>query len=320
MEKVLFIDPALAPFVDRFAERLPAGLDIDIVADFSDADLASRAADATIFVDARRRIDDAVLAMAPNLRYIQFIGVGFDPVDRDAAASAGVAVAYCPGVNRTGTAEHTVMLMLALLKRLPLTEPMTRDGRFAPGDIIATGIDDLADATIGLVGLGHIGSAVAERVAPFGPTILYHTRQPVADAERRLGASHVPFEELLRRSTILSLHVPLSAKTHHLIGATELAAMPRGSYLVNAGRGGLVDEAALREAITSGHLAGAGLDVVEGEIDGINPFADLPQVIVTPHVGGGSRNSMNNVVERCTDNINRYLGGEPLQDLLPEAP
>lgn len=320
MEKVLFIDPALAPFVDRFAERLPAGLDIDIVADFSDADLAGRAADATIFVDARRRIDDATLAMAPNLRYIQFIGVGFDPVDRGAAASAGVAVAYCPGVNRNGTAEHTVMLMLALLKRLPLTETMTRDGRFAPGDIIATGIDDLADATVGLVGLGHIGSAVAERLAPFGPTILYHTRQPVADAERRLGASHVPFEELLRRSTILSLHVPLSAKTHHLIGATELAAMPRGSYLVNAGRGGLVDEAALREAITSGHLAGAGLDVVEVEIDGINPFADLPQVIVTPHVGGGSRNSMNNVVERCTDNINRYLGGEPLQDLLPEAP
>jgi glycerate dehydrogenase len=128
----------------------------------------------------------------------------------------------------------------------------------------------------------------------------------------------MPFKELLRRSTIVSLHVPLSATTHHLIGATELASMPRGSYLVNAGRGGLVDEAALRDSITSGPLAGAGLDVVEGEIDGINPFADLPQVIVTPHVGGGSRNSLRNVVERCTDNIARYLAGEPLQDLLPE--
>jgi phosphoglycerate dehydrogenase-like enzyme len=317
MDKVLVIDPALAPFVDRLAASLPQSITIDIVDDFSDEDLARRAADATIFIDARRRIDGSTLAMAPNLRFIQFMGVGFDPVDRAAAASAGVAVAYMPGVNRIGAAEHTVMLMLALLKRVALTEAMTRAGRFVPGDIIVAGIDDLADATVGLLGLGQIGSAVAERLAPFGTTIVYHTRQPVADAERRLGASHVSFEELLRRSTILSLHLPLSAETHHLIGATELASMPPGSYLVNVGRGGLVDEAALREAITSGHLAGAGLDVVEGEIEGINPFADLPQVIVSPHVAGGSGNSMRNVVERCTDNINRYLAGEPLRDLLP---
>jgi phosphoglycerate dehydrogenase-like enzyme len=126
--------------------------------------------------------------------------------------------------------------------------------------------------------------------------------------------------ELLRVSTILTLHVPLTAETHNLIGAAELAAMPAGSWLVNCGRGGLVDEVALREAIVSGHLSGAGLDVLEHETDGVNPFADLPAVIVTPHVGGGSRNSMAGVVERSTANIRRLIAGEPLRDVvLPRA-
>jgi phosphoglycerate dehydrogenase-like enzyme len=108
--------------------------------------------------------------------------------------------------------------------------------------------------------------------------------------------------------------VPLSNETHGLIGARELGLMQPGSWLINAGRGGLVDEAALRSAIESGHLAGAALDVIEHEIDGRNPFADLPQVIVTPHLGGGSRNSMAGVVERCAANIERMLAGEPLVD------
>jgi phosphoglycerate dehydrogenase-like enzyme len=139
----------------------------------------------------------------------------------------------------------------------------------------------------------------------------------VPDVEVRFGAQRLPFEDLLQRSNILTLHVPLLPETHHLIGAAQIAAMPRGSYLVNAGRGGLVDEAALRDAIASGHLAGAGLDVLERETDGVNPFADIPEVIVTPHVGGGSRNSMNGVVERSTANIRRFLAGEPVLDQVP---
>ncbi len=123
--------------------------------------------------------------------------------------------------------------------------------------------------------------------------------------------------ELLHASNIVSLHVPLTAETHYLIGEAEIAAMPPGSYLINIGRGGLVDEAALRSAIISGHLAGAGVDVLEREFDGVNPFADLPEVIVTPHLGGGSRNSMSGVVERSTANIRRFLAGEPPHDLVP---
>ena len=180
------------------------------------------------------------------------------------------------------------MLMLALVKRLPASEPSTCAGRFSPGDVIPLGIDDLADATVGIVGMGQIGRTVAERVAAFGSRIVYHSRHPVPEVEDRFGARRMELPELLAVSTILTLHVPLMAETHNLIGAAELATMPVGSYLVNCGRGGLVDKVALREAIVSGHLAGAGLDVLEHETDGVNPFADLPAVIVTPHVGGGA--------------------------------
>ena len=315
MVKVLLIDPALATVRDRFAERLPADVEVAVVADFSDEEFRRQASDATILVNARRPVDALALAMAPDTKFIQMIGAGVDPIDRAAVEAAGITVAYNPGVNASGAAEHTIMLMLALLKRLPSTERATRAGRFAPGEIIATGIDDLADATVGLVGMGHIGRAVAARLAPFGSRVVYHARRPVPAVDG-IAAGPLPLPELLATCNIVSLHIPLTPEAHHLIGEREIASMPRGSYLVNAGRGGLIDEVALRAAITSGHLAGAGIDVLEHETDGVNPFADLPGVIVTPHLGGGSRNSMSGVVERCTANIRRFLAGEPVFDIM----
>jgi len=317
--QVLLVDPALRPLTGRFAERLPADVAVAGVSTFELDELRQLAPRAVVFVNARRRIDRETIASAPALRLVQMIGVGTDPLDLDALAEAGVAAAYNPGVNRTGAAEHTIMLMLALIKRLPASDRSTREGRFLPGEIIARGIDDLADATVGIVGMGHIGQAVAERLMPFGSRILYHARRRVPDIEARFGAEWLPLDQLLRRSTILTLHVPLSPATHHLIGAAELSLMLRGAWLVNAGRGGLVDEAALRDAIERGDLAGAALDVLEHETDGRNPFADLPDVIVTPHLGGGSRNSMAAVVERCAANITRLLAGEPLVDLIDRA-
>lgn len=317
MVKVLLVDPALAALADRFASALPDDVNVVAVADFSDEEFRRLAVDATVLVNARRPIDAATLAMAPAVRFIQMIGAGTDPLDRSALAEAGVVAAYNPGVNRTGAAEHAIMLMLALIKRLPASDQATRAGRFAPAEIISRGIDDLADATVGIIGMGQIGQAVAERLVPFGARIVYHSNRSMPDVEARFGAERLPFEDVLRRSNILTLHVPLTPETHHLIGRAEIAVMPRGSYLINAGRGGLVDEIALRSAVASGHLAGAGLDVLEHETDGANPFADVPEVIVTPHLGGGSRNSMNGVVERSTANIRRFLAGEAVLDELP---
>src|SRR6478735_548822 len=320
MDKVLLVDPALAGLAERFRERLPVDVEVAAVSSFDDAEFARLGADATVLVNARRPIGAAQLGAARSVRLIQAIGVGIDAVDLEAAAAAGVIVAYNPGVNRIGAAEHAVMLMLALVKRLPASERSTRAGRFSPADVIPLGIDDLADATVGIVGMGQIGRTVAERVAAFGSRIAYHSRRPVPEVEERFGARRLDLPELIRVSTILTLHVPLTSETHNLIGAAEMAAMPAGSYLVNCGRGGLVDEGALREAIVSGHLAGAGVDVLERETDGVNPFADLPEVIVTPHIGGGSRNSMAGVVERSSANIRRLIAGEPLHDVvLPVA-
>src|SRR6266576_1883629 len=145
MVTVLLADPALAALADRFAERLPADVSVVAVTGFSDDEFPRLAADATVLVNARRPIDTATLAMAPAVLFVQMIGVGTDTLYRAALADAEVVAAFNPGVNRSGAAEHTIMLMLALIKRLPASEKATRAGRFAPGEIIAGGIDDLAD-------------------------------------------------------------------------------------------------------------------------------------------------------------------------------
>lgn len=318
MPKVLLTDPALEIMVGPLHTLLPSGVEFAAVTGFGDEEFARLAADADVLVNARRRIDAATLDMAPRVGFVQLVGIGFDTVDLAAAAAAGVAVAYNPGVNAVGVAEQTLMLMLALIKRLPLSDHVTRAGRFATAELIGAGIDDLAGATVGLVGLGDVGQAVAERLVPFGARIVYNTRQRRGDAlEARLGATWLPLPDLLRSSHIVSLHLPLTAATHHLIGDAELASMPAGAFLVNTGRGGLVDEAALRRAIERGHLAGAALDVLEQETAGGNPFADLPMVIVTPHVGGGSHGSFARMTERSAANIRRFLAGESPRDLVP---
>jgi phosphoglycerate dehydrogenase-like enzyme len=210
------------------------------------------------------------------------------------------------------------MLMLTLVKRLPQSEQSSRAGQFATAELIGAGIDDLAGATVGLIGMGDIGTAVAERLIPFGPRILYSTRRRrQSDEETQLGATWLPLADLLRQSAIVSLHLPLTPETYHLLGEDELAAMPKGSYLVNTARGGLVDEAALRRAVVRDHLGGAALDVLEHETDGRNPFADLPAVIVTPHLAGGSRGSVARMVERSAANIRRFLASEPVRDVIP---
>ncbi len=318
MSKVLLVDPARAVAEDRFRQLLPGSVEIAATTGFDDDEFASLAVDADILVNARRRIDAAMLAMAPRVRFVQLIGIGYDTVDVAAVASAGITVAYNPGVNAVGVAEQTLMLMLALVKRLPQSEHSSRAGQFATAELIGAGIDDLSGATVGLIGLGDIGTAVAERLIPFGPRIVYTTRRRRPPGEEiRLGVTWLSLPDLLRESNVVSLHLPLTPETYHLLGNDELAAMPKGAYLINTARGGLVDEAALRRTIVGEHLRGAALDVLEHETDGRNPFADLPAVIVTPHLGGGSRASVGRMVERSAANIGRLLAGEPVQDVIP---
>jgi phosphoglycerate dehydrogenase-like enzyme len=172
---------------------------------------------------------------------------------------------------------------------------------------------DLAKTTVGLVGFGSIGRAVAHRLAHFESRLLSTTRHPVDPAtEQQFGVQYAPLDDLLALSTIVSLHLPLTGSTRGLIGEAELAKMPKGAFLINTSRGEVIDEAALHSAIESGKLGVAGLDVLSNEGPGGNPFTDLPQVIVTPHMAGGSRAGVEQAIQMAVTNIARYLRGELL--------
>ncbi len=318
MSKILCTDP-LPPALANTCRRLaPEGVAFEAVPTWDEEDYARLAADADALLVIHRQIDARLLALAPRARLIQRSGVGYENIDLEAAAAAGVPVAYTPGANAGAVAEHAIMLMLVLIKRFLTAEQATRDGRWPQMELAQAGLGELAGEAVGLVGLGHIGRAVAERLVAFGSCIAYHARHRVAAAiETRCQATYMPLPELLASSQIVSLHLPLTEATYHLIGEEQLALMPRGSILINVSRGGLVDEAALRHAIESGHLAGAGLDTVEREGEGGNPFTDLPQVVVTPHVAGPTRRGIQLTLQRCFANINRVLMGEPPLDLVP---
>lgn len=318
MSRILLIDPLPLPLVERMRPMFPAGTNLDVVSSLSEEDLARHAADADILLVIHRKVDAHILSILPHVRFIQRVGVGYDNLDLEALQAAGVVAAYTPGANAVAVAEHTILLMLALLKRFPAAESATRQGGWPTMELFQAGIGDLANSTVGLVGFGSIGQAVAKRLAPFESHLLYTARYAVDSAtEQQFGVRYVSLDDLLASSTIVSLHVPLTEATRRLIGETELAKMQAGAFLVNTSRGEVIDEAALHHAIESGKLGGAALDVLSNENPGGNPFADLSQVIVTPHIAGGSRAAVERAIQMALANIARYLRGEPAHDLVP---
>ena len=185
MPTILIIEPFPPALVESIRAALPPGLTLDVVASLDLADFARRAAAAEILLVGHRRIDTALLALAPRVRFIQRLGAGYDNIDVVAVAARGIPVAYTPSANAAAVAEQTIALMLALLKRLVPAVEATRANRWTFGDLTTAGLADLADATVGLVGLGQIGRAVAARLAPFGPRLLYTQRRRL-DADMAL--------------------------------------------------------------------------------------------------------------------------------------
>jgi phosphoglycerate dehydrogenase-like enzyme len=309
--KVVLTEPVPAPRADRLRAIFPSGIDFDVVVGSSEADFAAVAADAEVLLVGHRFIGRRELELAPRVRLIQRAGAGYDNLDLNALRARGIAAAYAPGINAGPLAEHTVLLILALLKRFVEAETATRNHRWPATELSERGLGDLAGATVGLVGFGLTGRAMAERLAGFGVSVRYHARHRAdPEVERTLHASYLPLTELLEWASIVSLHVPLTSETRHLMSNAEFARMRPESLLINTSRGEVVDEQALRAALESGHLAGAGLDVLESESNK-NPFADLGQVVVTPHIAGRSRKSAAAAMQIALANINRYLQGQP---------
>ncbi|GGM36343.1 phosphoglycerate dehydrogenase [Dactylosporangium sucinum] len=245
-----------------------------------------------------------VLRSAPDLCVIARVGVGTDSIDLAAASSRGVVVTTTPGANESVVADHTVALLLAAVRRVVENDASIRSGEWnRVGDLTPF---DLSGRTIGLVGLGTIGGEVARRLAGFDVEVLF-TDPAVATHG---AATRVPIDELLRRSDIVSLHVPLTGTNRHLIGRPELASLRRGAILVNTSRGGLVDEDALVDALRSGHLAAAALDVFEVEPPRDRRLAALPNVVLSPHIAGLSPGSIQEMTRRATRSVLRVLAGD----------
>ncbi len=274
-------------------------------------DLTERALAESDFIMTVAAVTDDMMKRAPRLRFIQKWGVGYDKIDVAAAERHGIHVAITAGANSATIAEHAVMLMLAVLRRVVLADRAMREGRWIPAELRPqTG--KLAGKTVGILGFGNIGRAVAWQLQGFGVKILYHDvrRSPEAAV---LNATYVGLDELLARSDVLTLHCPGGAANRHIINAKTLGRMKRGAVIVNAARGELVAENDLADALESGQISGAGLDVFE--VEPLGPQSRLrgfDNVVLTPHSAGSLMDDVAPMAEHCFANIQRFLRGEPI--------
>ncbi|MFZ0450610.1 MAG: D-glycerate dehydrogenase [Desulfatiglandaceae bacterium] len=263
------------------------------------------------------RVDVALMKEASGLRMIANFGVGFDNIDVGAASDRGILVSNTPDVLTDATADLTLTLMLAVARRVLEGDRMTRAGEFrfwAPMHFLG---QEVSGKTLGIIGLGRIGRAVARRAKGFHMEILYHSRRRLGSVhEKDLGVTYCELDKLLARSDFVSMHVPLTSVTHHLIGREELAMMRSSAYLINTSRGPVVDEEALLVALRDGVIAGAGLDVYEHEPDLTPGLAGLQNVLLLPHVGSATIETRTNMGLRAARNLMAGLRGERPPDCL----
>ena len=259
---------------------------------------------------------DRVMQAAPRLRVISRTGVGYDGIDVKAATARGIVVCNTPGVNRHAVAEWTFALMLACARKMHANLAEVRRGGWTRHEGM-----DLAGKTLGIVGLGMIGKEVAQRARAFEMRILAHEVSEDTQFAEAHGVAYVPLEQLLRESDFVTLHLFLNDRTRHLINAERLAWMKPTAFLVNTARGGIIDTTALVQALRAKRLAGAALDVVEGEpLAPESPLRELENVYLSPHVGGVTADARTRSGSMAAENLIRALKGErPLAVVNPEV-
>ena len=259
------------------------------------------------------RIDAALIESAPQLKVVANIAVGYNNIDLPACTARQIMVTNTPGVLDDSTADLAWTLMLGAARRVTEVERYIRDGEWKGWRLKQWLGIDVHHSTLGIVGMGRIGQAIARRAAGFDMRVLYHNRRRVAESiELELRTSWVTLEELLRQSDFVVLQVPYSPETHHLIGAAQLALMKPSAILINSTRGGVVDDAALIEALKNGTIRAAGLDVFENE-PMLNPgFLDLDNVVLTPHIGSSTEATRRAMAMTAAKNaVAALTGGHP---------
>ncbi len=254
-------------------------------------------------------IDAEVFDAAPKLRIVSQYAVGYDNIDVEEATKRGIYVTNTPGVLTETVADFTFALMLAVARRVVEADKYVREGRWkvAWHPLMMLG-SDVYGRTLGIVGMGRIGSAVARRAKGFGMRILYYDSVRREDLEKELGAEFVDLDRLLEESDYVSLHVPLTPETYHLIGEEQLRKMKPTAFLINTARGKVVDQKALYKALKEGWIAGAGLDVFEQEpIPPDDPLLKLDNVVLAPHAASASHETRSRMAEMVAENLIAFL-------------
>lgn len=306
------VDEEIFP-LDRLLERMPASWDVEVGIPTDDDGLRDALAGRGVaLVTSRVPLDRAVLADAADLQVVGKLGTGIDSVDVAAAEAHDITVTYTPGHNALSVAEHTLCLVLATLRRLTAARALVEDGRwrdeYEPGS-------RLSGSTVGIVGFGDVGKRVGTLLAGFDVDILVHDPYvPAIDAEL-VGGESVALDDLLAASDVVVVTAELTAETRGMIGERELESMDEDAILVNTARGPIVDEDALVDAVRSGTIGGAGLDVFEAEpLDADAPLLDLENVVVTPHVAAVTSEARAKTIDRLAENVTRLVAGDPLAD------
>jgi phosphoglycerate dehydrogenase-like enzyme len=320
MATKILLGPKLPESILDIARSLtPAGFELT-VADQGTPEFYEAAGEAEYYLGSPRAMGGEFFRSAPKLRLVQLTSAGYDRVDIEAARKAKVPVANNGGANAIAVSEHAIMLMLAVLKRLVWHHNNVVAGKWLVGGPAQTPVYELYGRTLGIVGLGNIGKKVARRAAAFDMTVQYYdVLRLTEDQEDALGVRFALFDELLRTSDIVSLHVPLNDRTRKLIGAHELALMQPTAAIINTCRGPVIDEQALHDALVAGRIAGAGLDVmVEEPPATTHPLFSLPNVTFTPHSAGPTWENWRARFRNGFDNIQRVANGGSPRWVIPE--
>ncbi len=267
--------------------------------------LAERCREAEVVVNIRSssRFTDAVMAQCPSLRQISIWGTGTDNIDLEAARRRGITVTNTPGVAAPSIAEHTIALMFAVARKIPQLDAEVRQGKWPRGSMM-----QLTGKTLGVIGLGAIGQRVARLGLGLGMRVICWTMHP-----RDLGLEMAPLDRVIAEADVLSLHLRLSEETRGFLGARQLAAMKQGAILVNTARGPIVDEAAMIEALRTGRLRGAGLDVFDVEpLPPGHPLTTLDNVVISPHCAGITPEVLEAGLTLALTNVDAFLSGRPV--------
>lgn len=320
------------PISDEIQSRLDAVISperVEFIMERDPEKLMAAVESAEFFLTKNTPLPEGLLERAKRLRLIQVATLYGEKVDLDAAAAAGVPVSFCNRPIVNSVADHSMALLLQMVRSMPAATQAAREGTGHPPSPTrpdgsaynwaqVQGVRPLRGMRLGILGMGEIAREFAVRARAFGMEVRYWNRSPLAEwIDRRCGASPTSQDDLFRNSDVIYPCVGLNEHTRHIIGEEAIRAMPRGSYIINVGRGPLVDQEALRAALEDGHLAGAGLDVFDPEpFPTDHPLLGAPGLIPTPHVAGGDDETLVHELESWMANVHRVLDGKPPENIV----